>query len=136
MSSAKEEGSYIESPESRIEKLGLTFTLKDITSKGATMVFDLREKGTSDGLEFGEDFALQVEKNGKWENVPTILKEYGVKSIAYKIQSNKTTERAIQWNWLYGSLSPGIYRISKSILDIRLNSGPVNYKVYAKFKIN
>ncbi|KAK8881396.1 hypothetical protein M9Y10_004132 [Tritrichomonas musculus] len=136
MSSVKEEGSYIQSPESRIEKLGLTFSLKNITSKGAIMVFDLTGKEASGGLQFGEDYSLQVEKNGQWENLPTILKDFGVKSIAYVITSNEKAERGIQWHWLYGSLAPGIYRISKRITDIRLNSGPVNYTVYAKFQIN
>lgn len=132
MSTVQETGSYIQSPESLIDKLGLTFTLKNITSKGATMVFELKNKETFNGLQYGADFSLQIEKDGKWEQVPTILKEFGVKAVAFTIPS----EREINWSYLYGSLTPGIYRLSKGVTDVRLNSGPVHYTVYAKFKIN
>ncbi|KAK8841979.1 hypothetical protein M9Y10_026190 [Tritrichomonas musculus] len=131
-------GNFIDSPESKIQKLGLSLSLKNITSTSATLVFTQDNKiGTPTGeLNYGEDFTLNIQKNGSWEQAPIVLEgEYGFNSIAYIITSNKTSEREIKWGWLYGSLKPGIYRINKTINDFR---GPGNYghhKISAQFKI-
>lgn len=132
------EGTYISSAESKINKIGLSFTLKNISRTGATLVFTQGNEGTPTGeLEYGDDYTLEIQKNGKWEQAPIVLEgDYGFNSIAYIIPSKAASERELKWEWLYGALSTGDYRIVKSILDFR---GPGNFDKYtisAQFRLN
>lgn len=133
------EGIYIDSAESKINKIGLTLTLKNISTSGATLVFTQNsDQGKPTGeIEFGDDFTIEKLENGIWIQAPFVIEgEFGFNSIARLNQSNGTTEQNLKWEWIYGSLQLGDYRIKKSVLDFR---GPANfdkYTIYAQFKLN
>jgi hypothetical protein len=55
-------------------------------------------------------------ENNEWKQVPIILEgNYGWNSIGYYVGEDGTREMNINWEWLYGKLSKGHYRIVKSI---------------------
>ena len=135
--STKEGGAYIHAPESEADKIGLRFELKKITPTGATLVFhQYDEKAPTGELEYGDAFVLEVLKNDQWEEVPATLSEYAFNAIAYTIPSRDSSERELDWEWLYGALEPGNYRMKKEIMDFRASGDFDKYTVYAQFILN
>ena len=63
---------------------------------------------------------LEKKIKGDWYQVPTIIDEYGFNDIGYDLTpSSEAQEFKIDWDWLYGKLDPGEYRLIKNILDFR-----------------
>lgn len=136
--SVREGGAYIHSPESELDKIGLYLTLKNISPTGATLVFSQYDADAPTGeLQCGTDFALEVQKNGIWEKAPIILEDdYGFNAVAILIPLEGTSEQELDWEWLYGALAPGTYRIAKGIMDFRDTGDYDKYTVYAQFVLN
>lgn len=134
----KEGGAYIYHTESEISALGLSFSLKNISPAGATIIFDQYDPDAPTGeLDFGSDFALEVLADGKWEAVPVALEgKYGFDSIAYMIAAGERTECELDWEWLYGELPAGEYRVEKAVHDFRGTGDFDEYTVYAHFVLN
>lgn len=121
-----------------LDQIGLSFTLKNISSTGATLVFRIYDTDAPTGeLEYGDDFLLEIQKDGIWEEVPIHLEgNYAFNSIAYVIPTEGNSERELDWEWLYGALAPGTYRIKKSIQDFRGSGDYDKYTAYAQFILN
>lgn len=136
--SQKEGGAYIHSPESESDKIGLSVTLKKITPTGATFIFhQYDEKAPTGELEYGDAFVLEVLKNKQWEKVPDAVNgAYGFHQIAYTIPTQDSTEQELNWEWLYGTLEAGSFRITKEIIDFRASGDFDKYTVSAQFILN
>lgn len=134
----KEGGVYIYSRESEAEVIGLQFSLKNISRTGATLVFDQYDIDTVSGeLTYGDDFVIETKKEGKWTAAQIVLEgDYGFHDIAYTIATENTTESELNWEWLYGELPPGEYRIGKNVMDFRGSGDYDQYMVYACFILN
>lgn len=134
----KEGGAYIYRPESEVDQIGLSFSLKNISPTGATLVFQCYDPDAPTGeLDTSDDYVLEVQKDGIWDEVPIILEgNYGFNALAYIIATDNTTELELSWKWLYGTLPPGTYRIQKSIMDFRETGDYDKYIVYAQFVLN
>jgi len=134
----KEGGAYIYSAESEVEKIGLWFQLRNISATGAEMVFRQYDKKAPTGeLQYGEDFALEKEVDGSWVEVPVALEgDYGFHEPAYLITLDDTTKKEIKWEWLYGALAPGNYRLRKEVMDFRGSGDFDKYILYAQFLLN
>ena len=103
---------------------GLTLSVKDVTSTGVTLVC-AKSGGNSTGrLTCGTDYRLLVSEDGKWKNVPTVIEEYGWDDMGYRITDEKAAEFILSWEWLYGTLPAGNYRLAKEFSDHR---GPGDY---------
>lgn len=78
------------------------------------------ENNSEKELIYNEDFLLEKNLNGQWFEVPFVPgATYGFDDPGYEIDSSNVSEWTVQWNWLYGTLDNGEYRIVKSILDFR-----------------
>lgn len=134
----KEGGAYVYNAESEISEIGLHFSLKNVSSTGATLVFNQYDADAPTGeLEYGEDFVIEQQRNGKWESVPVTVKgDYGFNAIAYMITAGDTTKKELDWEWLYGALAPGEYRIQKTVNDFRSSGDYSQYTAYARFILN
>lgn len=136
----KEGGAYIYNSayEPELDQIGLSFSLKNISPTGATLVFHSYDTDAATGeLEYGDDFLLEVQKGDIWEEVPIHLDgNYAFNDIAYTIPTEGISERELDWEWLYGALAPGTYRIRKSILDFRGTGDYDKYTAYAQFILN
>lgn len=98
---------------------GLTLSVRDVTPSGLTLVCT-REGGNPTGeIEFGDEYHLCRLEGETWEDVPTVISNYGFNSMAYWVYEEKDTEFEIDWEWLYGELPPGTYRLVKSFMDFR-----------------
>lgn len=135
---AKEGGDYVYHEESEATKIGLYFSMKKISSTGATLVFHQYDSEAPTGeLEYGDDFVIERQKNGTWESVPVVVDgDYGFNAIAHIIPAGDSAEQELSWEWLYGALEPGEYRISKTVLDFRESGDYDRYPVYAYFFLN
>lgn len=134
----KEGGAFVFHEESEINTIGLSFSLKNISPVGATLVFCQYNPGAPTGeLEFGDDFKLETLKGSEWEEVPIVVEgDYGFNGIAYNITPGENTEKELDWEWLYGKISAGEYRICKEIFDFREPGDFDKYIVYAYFILN
>ena len=136
--SVKEGGANVDSEDSRISDIALSFSLKNITPTGATLVFNQYDvKAPKGELIYGEDYVIEVLKDGKWEEAPiTVEGDYAFYDIGYNIPCEDITEREIDWEWLYGELAPGEYRIGKGVLDLIESGNFDEYMLYAHFVLN
>lgn len=134
----REGSAYIYKPESEIDQIGLSFSLKNISPTGATMVFQQYDADAPTGdLLYSDDFAIEVQKDGVWETAPiVVVGDYGFTAIAFTLTAGETSERELRWAWLYGELEPGNYRLTKSVLDFRDSGDFDEYTVYAYFVLN
>lgn len=90
----------------------------DISPTGATIII----KDTNiKPYVYGEWYKLEKEENGKWTEVESIINNYGFNAIGYTVDKNKEVKLVINWEWLYGNLSHGSYRILKQVEDSYLS---------------
>lgn len=136
--STREGGAYVYSRESEVDQIGLSFSLKKISSTGATLLLQNYDASAPTGqLEYGDDFAIEIQRDGIWDEVPVSPEgNYAFHDTAYTISTGDSSEQELNWEWLYGTLAPGTYRIKKSVLDFRAPGDYDKYTVYAQFILN
>ncbi|WP_261176872.1 immunoglobulin-like domain-containing protein [Anaerobacillus sp. CMMVII] len=101
---------------------GVTMIVKEgtVSSTGLTVTL---ENNSDKHCIYGEHFQLEKRIKGQWYQVPVALDgNYGFNDIGYELASSDVREWAVDWEWLYGSLDKGEYRMVKDILDFR-NTG-------------
>ena len=113
---------------------GITVSAKKVTAKG--LVLACKQDGTepSGDLITDDGFFLERKTESGWEGVRTkhdpIWTMTGI-----GIPLSKTTEISINWEYYYGELPAGTYRIGKKFLD---QKGPGDYTeetLWAAFEI-
>ena len=98
---------------------GLTLSAKDVTPTGLTLVCTRKGGNPTGEIECGTDYHLIVLEDGTWKDVPTVIEEYAWNSLAYWITEGQDTEFSYSWEWLYGKLPAGTYRLTKGFMDFR-----------------
>ena len=108
------EENFVEDPDWR-----LILTAEDITISSMTLVF-VQNGGTVKGkLSTGEWYYLQRLTEEGWSNlerIPEAEKLYWALS-AIPLPLGESTEVLVDWESLYGQLTPGQYRIGKDVQD-------------------
>ena len=113
---------------------GITLSVKNVTESGLTLICTQSGGEPTGELQTGSDYHLIV-LDGEWKDVPTVIKDYGWNTIAYMVPKEESTEFEINWEWLYGKLPAGTYRIIKGFTDFR-ESGDFDTETYwAEFEI-
>ncbi|WP_069999945.1 immunoglobulin-like domain-containing protein [Cellulosilyticum sp. I15G10I2] len=114
----------------------VTMTVKEemASSTGLIVVF---ENKSDNQCIYGEHFLLEKKINERWYQVPVVIDgNYGFNDIGYDLASGDTREWTVDWNWLYGSLNTGEYRIVKDILNFRDTGDYDMYYLAAAFIID
>ena len=112
---------------------GVSVELLDVTPTSATIgILDTSDKE----VLYGEDYSLQVFKDNDWEAVPYVIENWWFHSIGYSPQKNIRTEWEADWEWLYGKLEPGQYRMVKSFMDFRGTGDYTEYHYFIEFEIS
>ena len=115
-------------PDSEVIDIGLTADVINISDTGATVRFQVWDPDLASGeLEYGEDYTLESRVGDGWEELPVLLDDWAVTAVAYTIPKEETAEWSVNWEQLYGRLTPGDYRITKVVNDWR---GPGDYSSY------
>lgn len=114
---------------------GVSMTVKEGSVSPTELTVILENNSDKQGI-YGEYFLLEKEINGDWYQVPTIIDEYGFNDIGYELAPSEIEEFTIDWDWLYGDLKTGKYRIIKDILDFRDTGDYDEYYLAAQFTID
>ncbi len=114
---------------------GVTMKVKEgsVTPRGLRVIFD--NKSDSE-CTYGEYYCLEKKTTGNWYQIPVVIDgNYGFDDIGYPLAPSDNSQLAVDWEWLYGSLDPGDYRIVKDILDFRGTADYDKYYLAAEFTI-
>ena len=120
------------------EKWGVTLIVEDITPTGITIKCTQSNGDPTGELQTGSWYIVETwTREYGWKQMPYIIDgEIGWNDIAWIISMDDTTEMEVNWEWLYGKLPTGKYRIGKEITDFR-SSGDFDTAIYyAEFEIN
>lgn len=116
---------------------GITLETENVTSKGLTIV--CHHSGGEDvfDLHTGSYYTLQKLEDEGWVDVEYLPQEYtvGWTAEAWNIQKENTTTWDVNWEWLYGELPAGEYRIGKEITNFRGTGDSDSEMIYADFII-
>ena len=103
------------------ETWGITLTAENVTSTSATIKC-MQSGGDATGeLQTGSWYILEkwTQETG-WKEMPYIIQgEIGWTAEAWMVPKDDTCEWEVNWEWLYGTLPKGKYRIGKEIMNFR-----------------
>ena len=88
----------------------VTMTVSDVTPAGATVTI---QDDNPEPFVYGEWFQIQREKDGVWYDVKTRISNYGFNEIGWLTDENGELTMTVDWEWLYGKLPAGHYRLLK-----------------------
>jgi hypothetical protein len=114
---------------------GITMIVKEGTVSATGLIVTL-ENNSDKRCVYSEDFLLEKKIEGKWYQVPIIPESYGFDEPGYELDSSNVSDWTVDWEWLYGSLDIGEYRIVKGILDVRKPGDYDEHHLTAEFTID
>lgn len=99
--------------------------------------FTLRIVNDSDKtLVYNGSFFLEQKVDGKWYEVNDILGgKFGFEDIGYETNPQDSSELVIEWEWLYGKLNSGEYRLIKDVLDFRASGDYDKHYLAVEFEL-
>jgi hypothetical protein len=115
---------------------GLTITAENVTASGLTLVVKQSGGIPAGTLTTGQPYFIQRAENNNWIPMEPLLEAWGWTTEAWVISMNDTARWDISWEWLFGKLQPGHYRIGK---DIYLETVPGSREqavYYVEFEIS
>lgn len=126
---------------------GLTWNLSDefadvnikvksdsLTNVGATFI--LTNKSNTETYVYGNPYYLEIKENGNWHKLETV-NELLFTLPAYILKPNESKEIDINWEYGYGKLKEGAYRLVKDVSrsgDEPIDESKIKY-IYAEFEI-
>ncbi len=98
-------------PEEIIEEdMTITAEIFDLTPSGMRLV--ITDNSGNDNM-YGEWYELERMTDGEWTRLETLTDNYAFTLVGYILDSENKIEFDIDWEWLYGKLEKGSYRIVK-----------------------
>lgn len=92
---------------------GVTMSIKEgtLTNVGATVV--IKDISSRNNM-YGEPYRIDQFVEGEWKELDVVFEgNYAFTSIGYTVGGDNKLELDINWEWLYGKLKSGKYRIVK-----------------------
>ena len=114
--------------ESENDTIAVLMEVRHVTPTGATVRFHQYDNMDHGALIYGQGFYLERQTDSGWEKLPEVIDEWAFTEEGYPIPQGGEAEIDTQWEWLYGALGPGTYRICKSVWR-----GEAEYKLCAQF---
>lgn len=112
------------------DEWGLNLYADDITPTGLTLKIEQFGGNPSGELQTGTAYILETTVNDEWQAVETITGQPLVwNDLAYMIKKNDITEMNLDWQYSYGELKPGFYRLKKEIMDFK-GAGDYDKEIY------
>lgn len=111
---------------------GVELVMEKYSATGGDLeiVNELRKK-----LQGGEWFTIQREIDGKWYNLVYVYDTIAFKDVGYILPAGETTILPITWEWIYGELPAGEYRVVTKVLDYRAPGDYDEYYLAKEFEI-
>ncbi len=117
------------------DKWGLTLYADDVTKTGMTVKYEQFGGNPTGELETGAWYKIEKMVDGKWQDVKAKVDNQAWNALAYMIKRNDITEYEINWEFLYGELPKGEYRLGKEIVDFRVAKNYDKEIYYAYFTV-
>lgn len=118
------------------DKWGITLTATDVTATGLTLRFKQFGGAPTGELQTGSAYTLERNHDGIWDAVKTKTDEPLIwNSLAFMIAKNDITTLETNWEYGYGELPAGTYRIGKKVDDFRETGDYDSETYYAEFVI-
>ena len=83
-----------------------------LTNTGVTL--NIMDLSGQDNI-YGEWYRLDRLINGTWKEITPINDNYGFNDIAYYPDENHRLKFKVNWEWIYGKLIAGKYRLWKKV---------------------
>lgn len=120
--------------EAEIEELSLLVSVKEISTTRATLEFSQYNRGLASELFFGENFMIEKKSDAGWNEADIVIEgDYGYDDVAHVIKLDGITEYLYEWEWLYGALDAGEYRIAVEISEIKDTGEQASHIAYSHF---
>ncbi len=104
--------------ESQDDTIAVIMSVSNVTPTGLTVHFRQYDKRDNIKLVYGDDYYLETLNGDTWEEVPRIIEERGNEEVGFiNMPEEGESELEINWERLYGRLTPGTYRITMSMMD-------------------
>lgn len=117
-----------------LDDVTMVLRKETVSPEGLTLVF---ENKSNNHVIYGEYFLLEQKINEKWYEVPISIEgDYGFNDIGYELNIGELREYEMDWEWLYGNLEIGNYRIIKDVLDFKGTGDYNQYYLSTEFEIN
>ena len=118
--------------EPQTDNWGVTLTAKNVSPIGMIIVCTQADYEVTGELFTGSSFSLSRLVDGEWEAVEYLPQEHEIAwtSEAWIIPSGETVEWETNWEWLYGELPQGRYRLEKGIMNL---PEPGNFETCMQF---
>lgn len=106
----------------------LSMTLENITPTGATVVFS--HEGDGALITVGELFYLERLTDGEWRRLDPVREGFAFNAIGYMVPNNDSFRLDTKWEYVYGALSAGRYRVCKNarVEGVRCNEYEGNFR--------
>ena len=119
------------------DEWGIALSTENATPTGMTLVCTQSGGNPTGELQTGSPYVIEQLIEGEWLPVPTVpgILDWAWTMEAWMILPDTTNKWDVNWEFLYGELAPGMYRIQKEVMDFR---GPGDYtekNYYAEFAI-
>ena len=118
-------------------KWGITLEAENVSPVGLTIVCNQSGGENVSELDTGSFFVIQKAEKSGWVDVDYLPQEYDIAwtAEAWIIEKDGITRWDINWEWIYGELPAGEYRIGKEIMNFRAPGDYDTEMVYAEFVI-
>lgn len=114
---------------------GVTMAVKEGTASATGLTVTLKNTSSSEYI-YSEYFWLEKKIGEKWYQVPVAFDgDYAFDDIGYILAPESSSEWTVDWEWLYGSLGAGQYRIVKDVLVSKDSGKYDTYYLAAEFVI-
>lgn len=90
----------------------VSINISNVSLSGAAVVIKDTNKNP---YKYEEWYEIETKISNKWVKVNPVIKEYGFNLVEYNVNENNEVEFKIDWEWLYGKLEPGNYRLLKRV---------------------
>ena len=115
------------------EDWGVRLSVKNVGPTGLTLICE-QSGGIAEGsLETGSAYIIEKCEDNFWVEVQP--QSEPVWDMMSHLIGNTTTEWEIDWSWLYGELSPGTYRIGKTVMEFKESGESRSQIFFAEFEI-
>ncbi len=117
---------------------GITLTAEDVTPAGLTLTCTQSGGSPTGRLQTGSYYSLEAQEGENWVSVEALPHDFevGWTDEAWLIPMEDTVQWTVDWEWLYGPLPAGTYRLGKEIIDFRDSGDFDKQMAYAQFTIS
>ena len=116
----------------KISKNDVIMTIKEgtLTNKSATLVLT---NNSDNNIQYGTPYEIEIKKDGEWHKINV---ELNFDIPAFQLPAKESKEIKLDWEFGYGKLAKGTYRIIKGI-DYKVEEGKYEtFNVAAEFTID